>query len=261
MTRRHARRAAFLLGLMSAVAGCSAAPGSSSPLGPATADRPAGTIATSCADLVVIGARGSTQDPDLNAGVGTEVRRTIEQLTDLVHERSDATVHVEPIRYDAAAASSLAAYDDHTAAGSGLMTKRLRSLSRSCPDSRFALVGFSQGAQVVHGAARQMPAALASRVDLVAMIADPLTNPADRIRHWSYATEPTRGNGRLGSGPPIDADLRDVAISLCVRGDEICNDRGAPGGPPSQIHKHFYETAETTRATAEQLDAVLRDHR
>jgi hypothetical protein len=242
------------------LAGCAGASPAASPAGSATAERPAGTVGTACADLVVIGARGSTQDPDLNAGVGTEVRRTVEQLTDLVHARSDRTVHVEAIRYDASAAPTLAAYLARTAEGTRQMTERLSALAGDCPDSRFALVGFSQGAQVVHGAAADMEPALAERVSLVAMIADPLTNPADPIRHWSYAKKPTGGNGRLGSGPPVDDDLRAVAISLCVAGDEICNDRGAPGGPPSDTHKHFYEKPSNARTTARQLDDVLRVH-
>ncbi|MCW2842040.1 MAG: hypothetical protein JWR55_3523 [Aeromicrobium sp.] len=241
--------------------GCAgASPAGSATAGSATAERPAGTVAEACADLVVIGARGSTQNPDLNAGVGTEVRRTVEQLTDLVHARSDRTVHVEAIRYDASGAPTLAAYLARTAKGTRQLTDRLSALAGDCPDSRFALLGFSQGAQVVHGAAADMAPALAARVSLVAMIADPLTNPADPIRHWSYAKKPTGGNGRLGSGPPVDDDLREVAISLCVAGDEICNDRGAPGGPPSDTHKHFYEKPATTRATARQLDAILAAH-
>lgn len=247
---RPARRLVLILAL-GLLAGCSSA----------SSGREEGVHATTsqeCADLVVIGARGSTQDPDLNAGVGTEVRRTTEELVRALHERSDHDVHVEAIRYDAAQASTLAAYQAHTAQGSRMMTSRLRALASECAGSRFALVGFSQGAQVVHGAASSMPSPLARRVVLVAMIADPHNDPSDPITRWSYADEPTSGRGRLGPGPPIDTDLRAVAISLCVDGDEVCNDRGAPGGPPSSTHKRFYEKPGAVRATADQLDAVLR---
>lgn len=231
---------------------------SSSATDPPGADTVGATTSSRCADVVVIGARGSTQDPDRNAGLGTEVRRTTRELVRLLHERSGATVRVEAIRYDAAQAPTLAAYRQHTADGAAQMTSRLRALAAECADSRFALIGFSQGAQVVHGASASMPASLARRVAVSAMIADPLTDPADPIHRWSYADRPTAGHGRLGSGPPIDPDLRSAAISLCVAGDEICNDRGAPGGPPSGTHRHFYEKPSSVRATAEQLDAVLR---
>ena len=238
--------------LLLLVAGCSAAPSG------ATSPEPAGTVATTCADLVVIGARGSTQDAELNAGVGTEVRRTTEQLVARLHRHSDETVALEAIGYDASLAPTVAAFRARTAEGSRMMTQRLRALARRCADSRFALIGFSQGAQVVHGTATRMSTPLARRVALVAMIADPTANPQDRIRHWSYADDPVVGNGRLGSGPAIDRDLRGVAISLCVAGDEICNDRGAPGGPPSSTHRHFYEKPSSTRETARRLDEVLR---
>lgn len=251
MSRRHARRAAPLLALL--LAGCSAATS-----GPAATTAPSGTVDRTCADLVVIGARGSTQDPDLNGGVGTEVRVTLDRLVALVHRRSGASVHLEPIRYDASAPPTLDTYQDHVAEGARMMTSRLRSLARTCADSRFALIGFSQGAQVVHAAAADMSSSLARRVALVAMIADPRNNPHDRIKHWSYGAEPARGGGRLGPGTPIDANLRDVAISLCNPADEICNDRGAPGGPPSATHKHFYEQPATAAITAAHLDRVLR---
>jgi cutinase len=236
---RPARGIVVILVLV--LAGCSVVPSG------ATSPKAAGTVDTTCADLVIVGARGSTQDPDLNSGVGTEVRRTTDQLVARLHARSDLSVRLEAIRYDASLAPTIADFQAQSAEGSHMMTARLRSLSRRCDDSRFA-----------HGAVIGMPSALAARVALVAMIADPTANPADAIRHWSYADEPTRGNGRLGSGTPIDADLRRVAISLCVEGDEICNDRGAPGGPPSDTHRHFYEKPSSTRETARQLDHVLK---
>jgi cutinase len=216
-----------------------------------------GTVSGRCADLVVIGARGSTQNADLNSGVGTELRLTTQHLIDRLADRTDLTVRLEAIRYDASAAASLAAFETQTVAGTQLMTDRLQRLARACRESRFALIGFSQGAQVVHGAAAQMASDLADRVALVAMIADPRTDPDDRIAHWSYADEPTRGDGRLGPGPPIDPDLRGAAISLCVEGDEICNDLGDPGGPRDDVHERFYEQDSSARETAAQLDRVL----
>jgi cutinase len=225
----------------------------------AAAERPIpGTTDRTCADLVVVGARGFTQDPDLNQGVGTEVRVTTARLVRLLQRRGDTSVHVEPIRYDSSRTATIGEYLGRTAQGSRMMRDRLEALSRQCPQSRFALVGFSQGAQVVHGVAADVPASQASRIALVAMIADPLSNPSDPLAHWAYGGPPTTGSGRLGPGPAVDPDLRDVAISLCVDGDEICHDRGAPGGPLSAKHKHFYETPAHAQETAEQLDAVLR---
>jgi hypothetical protein len=211
-----------------------------------------------CADLAVIGARGSMQSADRNLGVGTEVRVTVEQLARRLRHRSDVTVHVEPVLYDSSPTPTAAGFLRNTAAGGTLALERLTSLATRCPSSRFALVGFSQGAHVVHTAAMAVPSSMRSRIALVAMIADPTDNPDDPIARWSYAARPTSGHGRLGAGPQIPAALRRAAISFCVAGDAICNDRGAPGNGQSPTHKHFYERPATARITAARLDRVLR---
>lgn len=255
MTGRPSRLTASLVSALvvpiSILAGCSApAPGT-----PQAGAQPP-FVQNECADLVILGARGSGQDPERNAGVGAEVRRSVGQLARRVHARSARTIRLEAVRYDASA-GTYDAYQAHVIDGAAMMTARLRKLERSCPGSRFALVGFSQGAQVVHGTSVDVPTDEASRVALVAMIADPRHNPSDAITQFGYAKHPVTGNGRLGSGTPIAADLRRAAISLCVEGDEICNDKGAPGGPPSDTHRHFYEKESSARATATQLDQVL----
>jgi cutinase len=211
-----------------------------------------------CADLVVIGARGSMQSADRNLGVGTEVRVTVQQLALRVRQRAGVTTHVEPVLYDSSPTPTAAGFLRNTAAGGALALDRLTSLAAECPSSRLALVGFSQGAHVVHTAAMAVPSSVAPRVVLVAMIADPTANPDDPIARWSYAARPTSGHGRLGAGPPIPAALRRAAISFCIDGDAICNDRGAPGSGQSPTHKHFYERPSTARVTAARLDRVLR---
>jgi cutinase len=253
VNRRPARAAAVAVAALLALGGCFAQSNDS--------DRPTARPLLSshtCADLVVVGARGSMQSADRNLGVGTEVRVTVEQLARRLHRRSGVTVHVEPVLYDSSPTPTAAGFLRNTAAGGTLALDRLASLATECPSSRFALVGFSQGAHVVHTAAMAVPTSVRSRIALVAMIADPTDNPDDPITRWSYAAEPTRGHGRLGAGPPIPTALRRAAISFCVAGDAICNDRGAPGSGQSPTHKHFYERPATARVTAARLDRVLR---
>ncbi|MBC7631029.1 cutinase family protein, partial [Aeromicrobium sp.] len=119
-------------------------------------------------------------------------------------------------------------------------------------------VGFSQGANVVHNFSADLTAAQARRVAVVAMIADPVKNPADSIRTWSYSTK-TPGPGKFGAGALMGKHVRDKAITFCVAKDEICN-RPADGGPasPSSTHRHFYERATSARSAGRQLDAMLR---
>lgn len=213
-------------------------------------------VSTGCADLIVLGARGSTQDPDKNYGVGGEIRATALALAEQLHQSSGATARIVGIRYDAAASATQALYIQHVADGAQLMTSRLEKLRAACPEARFALIGFSQGAQVVHAAALDMPDSLAGSVAAVAMIADPRRNPDDRIGQWTYgSTAPL--SGRLGAGTPIGANLRDVAISFCVADDEICNGAGSPGQTPSNTHKQFYEQPANAQETAERIATLL----
>ncbi|KAA1374754.1 cutinase family protein [Aeromicrobium fastidiosum] len=252
MNHRLTRAAATLVALL-LLSGCS--PRADDPV-----RTPTGPLLTArtCADLVVIGARGSMQSADRNLGVGTEVRVTVEQLARRLRQRADVTVHMEPVLYDSSPTPTAAGFLRNTAAGGRLALDRLASLAAECPSSRFALVGFSQGAHVVHTAAMSVPPSVRSRVALIAMIADPTDNPGDPIARWSYAAQPTGGHGRLGAGPQIPTPLRHAAISFCVAGDAICNDRGAPGSGQSPTHKHFYERPANAAITAEQLDRVLR---
>lgn len=254
MTRRACRLAGAAAGLL-LLAGCfdQTAGQDGDPSGSARG----GLTDDRCADLVVIGARGSTQDGSRNLGVGTEVRRTAESLADRLSERSGATTHVEPVAYDAAATSTLDEYLDNVRSGAELLVERFDALARTCPDSRFALLGFSQGAQVVHTATGSLPRALIDRVAVVAMIADPTRDPADAIAHWTYGPRDAPHAGRLGAGAAIPADLRDRTITLCAPDDEICNDQGRPGGPPSKTHREFYESGSTARRTAGQIADLL----
>lgn len=255
MRGRPLRAAALLATTL--LAGCSGAFSSSDDGSGSSSDGPLLTT-TRCADLVVIGARGSTQALDKNLGVGTEVRRTVTDLARRLHDRTDLTIRLEAVRYDSSEQASLDGYQSNVRQGADMVRDRLDALATACPDSRFALIGFSQGAQVMHTATVDVPTDLARRIPLLAMIADPRHDPADRITQFSFAASPVRGNGRLGAGSPIDPDLRGAAIAVCVEGDEICNDQGAPGGPPSDTHKHFYEDPEHAAVTAAQLDRVLR---
>ena len=246
-------RAAYAAALLLVLAACSSAPGSTAQSTATPARHQALLTSKKCADLIVLGARGSTQSADKNKGVGLEVLVSIKAMAARLHQRKEATVRVEAVRYDA---SGGAAYQAQVGAGAELIQRLLASAARQCPHSRFGLVGFSEGAQVVHAAALDVPQAVASRVSLIAMIADPRRNPSDAITHWSYGESAPRP-GRLGAGTPIHSDVRKAAISLCAAGDEICNGRGSPGAAPSSTHRHFYEKSAHASQTGQQMDAIL----
>lgn len=241
-----------LLGLVAVAACAGPAPGSSEP------SRAAGPlVSTTCADLVVLGVRGSGQAADLNQGVGKEVLRTVTDLARRVSTRAGTSVRLEAVLYDASGTATTSTFFEHVSAGARLAERQATDLVTQCPDSRLAVVGFSQGANVVHEFADDVAPALARRIDLVGMIADPRRNPSDTIPQWSYAAAALPRPGLLGAGAPIDPDVSAAAISFCVKGDEVCNGGGVVGDRTSPTHRFFYEKPANAAITAEQLDRVL----
>lgn len=255
MSRMRSLVAATIVLLLSAGCGAPSTPGvtTSAPQRP----RPA-LVSTGCADLVVLGLRGSDQSATKNHGAGQEVLASVKAMSTRLHRGSASTVRVEGIPYRAESAASNAIYQANIDDGKTKARDRMAELARKCPRSRLALVGFSQGGQVVHELASELPAATSRRIVLIAMIADPRRNPDDSIASWTYgksAPEP----GKLGAGSPLSPTLRRSAISFCAAGDEICNwPRSGYAGPLSDTHRHFYETPAHARSTGNQLAAILR---
>lgn len=246
------RRVSYALAVV-VLAGCSPSVAPAASTTPRTS-QPA-LISTECADLIVLGARGSDQSATKNDGVGTEVLASVTAMAEHLHEHSQATVRIVGVPYPAASGP---AYTANVFTGVSHARELLTALGKQCPTSQFGLVGFSQGAQIVHGTAIELTPSQARRIALVAMIADPRRNPDDGIAQWSYDAE-TPGPGKLGAGTPIPESLRAKAITFCAETDEICNwPPGGYSGHLSATHRHFYETHATE--TGEHLDAVLKSN-
>jgi cutinase len=205
----------------------------------------------------VLGLRGSDQSLDKHHGSGQEILASVRAMSADLHRESDTTVRLEGIPYRAENAASAAIYQANIDDGVRRTRARMTELAERCPESRIALVGFSQGAQAVHQLAADL-SARSERIALVAMIADPRRNPDDSIGSWTYG-DPASGAGKLGPGPALGAALKDRAITFCAAGDEICNwPPGGYSGPLSDTHRHFYETPAHARSTGSQLADILR---
>ena len=194
----------------------------------------------------------------MNSGVGAEVLRSVEDMATRLHTGSDTTVRLEAVEYHAETAATLGEYQAGVADGRRRLGAQYERLSRDCQDSKVALVGFSQGAQVVHEFSHDLNTGQARNLVLVGMIADPRRNPDDTIAAWSYAAKPAPAPGKLGAGPRFSPSTRQQAITLCAAMDEVCNQPDA--NPPKTVsvtHKTFYEKASTVRSTGRQLTVIL----
>jgi cutinase len=81
---------------------------------------------------------------------------------------------------------------------------RLNKQSTACPNQKFALVGYSLGAAVIHAAGAKMPEALIPRILAVVLYGDPMMVSSGGI-------------GKL----PVDLEKR--LLENCSKGDNTCD--------------------------------------
>ncbi|KAK1638878.1 cutinase-domain-containing protein [Colletotrichum phormii] len=91
--------------------------------------------------------------------------------------------------------------------GSRDVVNRLKSQAVACPNQNFSLVGYSQGAAVMHAAAADIPAELYSRIKSLVMFGD--------------------GYLKLGASlSKFPAGLDEKVRQVCAAGDPVCDASG-----------------------------------
>ncbi|MCP2165017.1 cutinase family protein [Goodfellowiella coeruleoviolacea] len=205
--RPVSRRAAAAAAL--ALVGVTAAVSAATPASAAPSSSTASTASTraACADLEVVFARGTGEVPGLGI-TGTP----------LVSAVKSALPGVSVASY----AVNYAANVSQTSAGPGAtdMSNHIKAVAAQCPDTRFAVGGYSQGASVtdiaigirtVLGVGGTIPADLAPRV--VAVIA--FGNPLGLSGRTIATASPTYGP---------------KSLEFCNRGDSVCGGTGTGPG-------------------------------
>ncbi len=177
-----------------------------------------------CPDVEVIGARGSTERPGFGVLLGPLAR----QITADVPQ----TVRSTPVDYPA----SLGAYQSSVRQGVADLAATMADTAADCADTRFVLMGYSQGANVIGDAlagrgrtAPAVPGDLADRVAAVLLFGDPTFtagepfNAGDGTRNGIFA----RGEGELDA-------FADRTQSFCNRNDRFCQ-----GGTSLAAHLNY----------------------
>jgi len=196
-------------------------------LGLAVAGAAAGVVAaapaqaqTGCSDVHVVFARGSTELPGLGI-TGTPF------VNALKSRLPGKTVSSYAVNY---AADIL-----QTSAGPGAtdMTRNVRSVAQRCPNTKFVLGGYSQGASVTDisigirtflGFGETIPTELAPRIAAIAVFGNPL-----RL----FGQDIPKASQLYGS----------KAIDICAAGDPVC-----AGGFNFLAHLSYPIDGSTTRA-------------
>lgn len=221
-----------------------------------------------CADLVVLGVRASGQQATAaSRGMGTEVHAAVRDA--LGRLQGDLTVRLEGLPYPATPTSAgTAAYLASVRQGTTLLRTRLVGLLASCPRTRVALAGFSQGAHVVHRtlARAGLTRTQERRVVAIGLVADPTYDGRSTHAHQvRYGVSGPRADGLLGPGRDLPPRLARRTIDFCHPDDLVCSFAGTHGeiwmarwaGRP---HTAFYEQPATVAIHGAWLARVMREH-
>jgi hypothetical protein len=184
-----------------------------------------------CADALVLGARGSGELDGLGNTVGPAVDKLAEQLG------SQRIVRYATVDYTSAAVSVIATdilqsatlggsdwnYFASVDDGTAKITQILNDSKARCPNEKWLLLGYSQGALALHRALANGFSTETARVKGVYLIADPARVAGEL---------PSGGTAVAGNGittamkiysPPYPTALSSVTVSYCNKDDLVCD--------------------------------------
>ena len=206
---------------------------------------------TPCADVVMIGVPGSGQE-----GLGRQVRDVTETAERLLPALG-RTVEVRALDYPAislADSFGLALingdYARSVSKGAENLLTELESVRSTCPHSSVALVGYSQGAQVIKTAAESLEPE--SRIGAVVLLADP-TRSAVQSSLVRLGDPSALRDGAFG-GTGLPHHIAAVTIDVCAPGDGVCE----RGRRDLAAHVEGYEVLTPDVAAAMQRELGAR---
>ena len=88
------------------------------------------------------------------------------------------------------------------------IVKRLNAQSKACPDQKFGVMGYSQGAAIMHSALGGKDTGL-----------DP--GVLNKIVGGAMFGDPRQGGGKLGSVPEFPASIKEKIKINCATGDPV----------------------------------------
>ncbi|BBH71387.1 serine esterase [Actinoplanes sp. OR16] len=185
--------------------------------------------ANACPDVEVLGARGTTERPGFGVLLGP--------LADRITGDLPQTVRATAVDYPASFA-----YTASVRQGVRDLTAKVQRTSAACPETRFVLMGYSQGADVVGDA-------IAGGLDTgnvasVLLFGDPTFTAGEpfNVTNGNRSGVFPRGRGRL-------AEVAGRTRSFCNRNDRFCQ-----GGTSLAAHLDYAKNiGDATAFTAGRL--------
>lgn len=173
-----------------------------------------------CADIHIVGVRGSGQ----SAGFGEQVGRVVVGIEAALAARG-INVTSEALDYPAISVTDsfglvlvTGDYDRSVSAGVDALRSTLGTTASSCPTPEFLLVGYSQGAQVIKTALAGVQPTIP--IAGVVLLADPTRDATQTgiVRLGDPALERDGAFGAIA----LPHHLSAVAIDVCAVGDGVC---------------------------------------
>ncbi|KEY69378.1 hypothetical protein S7711_08133 [Stachybotrys chartarum IBT 7711] len=157
-------------------------------------------IPQGCSDFEILVARGTSEPNDEygNGKFGVIVGDPIVSNTTLILPGSRGY----PVQYPASSAII-----SSTRQGAEDVVNRLTTQAAACPGQTFSLVGYSQGAAVMHAAARSIPRSLYPRIKSLVMFGDGYLRLGDTLSRFP-------------------AGLDEKVKQVCAEGDPTCDRDG-----------------------------------
>ncbi|CAK5263113.1 unnamed protein product [Mycena citricolor] len=142
-----------------------------------------------CADVIVIYARGTTETAPIGSVVGPGLKSALQGLL------GSKTLAFNGVTYAANIPGFLEGGDPQ---GSQNMANDLTNAANSCPNSALVTAGYSQGGQLVHNSAKLLSAKVQARINAAVIFGDP------------------------DDGSPVAGVSASKTLVICHTGDNIC---------------------------------------
>ncbi len=174
--------------------------------GAAVAASPA-AFAAACSDVDVVVARGTSEPGRLGIIVGDPVFSAIQREVSF-----GTSLSSHPVDYPASTSSS------SVTTGNRALVSHVTEQAEECPDQRFILVGYSQGANVVGNSLGISSQGAAVGGPVVATIPAAVRPRVEAVLVFGY---PLR---KLGRG--ITGEFEQRTLDICAPRDVVCDPRG-----------------------------------
>ena len=213
-----------------------------------------------CKDVALVGVKGSGEDANSRDGVGPTVGTAWSMIEQAVSDLDYAYVAIPypaegvdtmyPTKLQVAGLATgpgnaalavttwyktkVTTFLRSIDAGVGTLDTAIDLRSRNCEDESIVLVGYSQGAAVIHRYLNRLEDRqdwdVMDRIAAVVLISDPDRVPGSREQSLGGASIGAQGvayyAGSVKLAPArrdIPADLADVTVSVCMKRDIVCD--------------------------------------